>query len=83
MPNVVTLTMNPAIDLFTSVDCVEPLRKLRCTPGGRDPGGGGVNIARVVQRLGGAALAVYPAGGLVGQLLEQLVEREEIGRAHV
>lgn len=78
MPTVVTLTMNPAIDLFTSVDRVEPIRKLRCSAGGRDPGGGGVNVARVVQRLGGDAVAVYPAGGLVGQLLNQLVTREGV-----
>lgn len=79
MSNVATLTMNPAIDLFTSVDRVEPVRKLRCSAGGRDPGGGGVNVARVVQRLGGSAVALYPAGGLVGELLQQLVQREGVG----
>ena len=78
MPVIATLTMNPAIDLFTSVDHVEPVRKLRCSSVGRDPGGGGVNVARVVHRLGAQAVAVYPAGGIYGQLLHQLVEREGV-----
>jgi 6-phosphofructokinase 2 len=78
MPVVATLTMNPAIDLFTSVDRVEPGPKLRCHSQGRDPGGGGVNVARVVQRLGGSVVAIYPAGGLSGEVFQQLVRQEGV-----
>ncbi len=78
MSGVVTLTMNPAIDLSTSVDRVEPVRKLRCGPGRRDPGGGGINVARVATRLGCAVKAVYPAGGEVGRLLDRLVAAEGV-----
>lgn len=78
MPSVLTLTINPAIDVSTSVDRVEPVRKLRCAMGRRDPGGGGVNVARVACRLGAEAAAIYPAGGYFGQLLRQLVEREGV-----
>lgn len=78
MTLVVTLTLNPAIDVSTSTDRVAPTRKLRCAPGRRDPGGGGINVARVVRRLGADALAIYPAGGVTGHLLRQLVEREEV-----
>lgn len=78
MTLVVTLTLNPAIDVSTSTDRVEPTRKLRCTPGRRDPGGGGINVARVARRLGAEALAIYPAGGFTGRLLQQLVDREEV-----
>jgi len=70
--------MNPAIDLSTSVERVEPTRKLRCTALNRDPGGGGVNVARVVRRFGADVTAIYPAGGATGQLLRTLVEREGI-----
>ena len=52
MPEIVTLTINPAIDIFVNVDRVEPTRKLRCSPPKRDPGGGGINVARVAHRLG-------------------------------
>jgi 6-phosphofructokinase 2 len=78
MTSIVTVTANPAIDVSTSVDKLFAMHKLRCTVARRDPGGGGVNVARVVQRLGGDVAAVYLAGGLTGQLLRRLVEREGI-----
>jgi 6-phosphofructokinase 2 len=78
MSDVVTLTLNPAIDLSTSVDRVEPVRKLRCGPGRRDPGGGGVNVARAASRLGCDVTAVYPIGGEVGAMLRRLLDGEGI-----
>ena len=73
---VVTLTMNPALDLSTAVDEVVPFKKLRCGAMRRDPGGGGVNVARAIGRLGGDARAVYPVGGCVGEALAQLAAGE-------
>ena len=78
MPEIVTLTINPAVDIFINVDCVEPTRKLRCSPPKRDPGGGGINVARVAHRLGADVMAIYPIGGQIGKLLQRLVEREDI-----
>jgi 6-phosphofructokinase 2 len=78
MPKVVTLTMNPAIDVSTAVDRIEPVGKLRCASDSRDPGGGGINVARVVSRLGGSVLALYPAGGALGGLLQDLLKREGV-----
>jgi 6-phosphofructokinase 2 len=78
MALIVTLTPNPAIDISTSVDEVVPVRKLRCEAARRDPGGGGINVARVVQRLGADVTAIYPAGGATGELLRRLVERESV-----
>jgi 6-phosphofructokinase 2 len=78
MPQIVTLTMNPAVDLSTSVTRMAPFTKMRCAPGHRDPGGGGINVARVLNRLGIDATAIYPAGGATGQLLKTLVEREAV-----
>jgi 6-phosphofructokinase 2 len=76
MPNVVTLTMNPSVDVSSSVDRVVPIRKLRCTPAERDPGGGGINVARALRALGGESVAVYPAGGATGALLRRLLARD-------
>lgn len=76
--NIVTLTMNPAIDVSTSVERVEPTHKLRCELAHRDPGGGGINVARVLKRFGADVLAVYVAGGATGELLRKLVRREGI-----
>lgn len=78
MSKIVTLTMNPAVDVSTSADRVEPLRKLRCRMGRRDAGGGGLNVARVARRLGADVTAVYPVGGIVGQMLMELVDAEGI-----
>jgi len=72
----VTLTINPAVDIFVSVGHVEPTRKLRCSAPKRDPGGGGINVARVAHRLGGDVAAIYPIGGAIGRLLHRLMERE-------
>ena len=78
MSDIVTLTINPAIDIFVNVGRVEPTRKLRCSAPKRDPGGGGINVARVAQRLGADVTAIYPIGGQIGKLLQRLVEREGI-----
>src|SRR3974377_791597 len=78
MVETVTLTPNPAIDLATSVERIVPSRKLRCSAQRRDPGGGGVNVARVVKRFGGDVEALLPAGGLTGQLLRRLITKEGV-----
>ena len=76
MQPIVTLTMNPALDLSTSVDKVVSTHKLRCSGARFDPGGGGVNVARVIQRLGGRATALYAVGGPLGDLYRGLLESE-------
>jgi 6-phosphofructokinase 2 len=78
MPDIVTLTINPAVDIFVNVDHVESTRKLRCSAPKRDPGGGGINVARVAYRLGADVTAIYPIGGAIGKLLQRLLEREGI-----
>ena len=78
VPDIVTLTINPAIDIFVNVGRVEPTRKMRCSAPKRDPGGGGINVARVAHRLGGRVTAIFPTGGAIGKLLHRLVDREGI-----
>ncbi|MBC9881156.1 1-phosphofructokinase family hexose kinase [Bradyrhizobium sp. INPA01-394B] len=77
-PHIVTLTINPAVDISTSVGKMAPFTKMRCAEPHRDPGGGGINVARVLKRLGLDATAVYPAGGATGQTLTALIEREDV-----
>lgn len=64
--DILTLTMNPALDVSTSTDKVADTHKLRCAAAQYHPGGGGINVARVLQRLGSNCLALYPAGGMNG-----------------
>jgi len=78
MTDVVTVTLNPAIDLSAPVAKVEPVRKLRCGAPKSDPGGGGVNVARVLKRFGVDVTAVYPIGGFPGQTLLHLIEAEGV-----
>ncbi len=79
---IVTATPNPALDVSTSVDRVVAEHKLRCGPTRLDPGGGGINVSRVVRNLGGRSIAVYAVGGPTGQAYRELLEREGIvGRA--
>jgi len=76
--SIVTLTINPALDISTSTAHVVPEHKLRCGPSQMDPGGGGVNVARTIHSLGGQALAIYAAGGITGQTYQQLLETEGV-----
>jgi 6-phosphofructokinase 2 len=78
MSTIVTLTMNPALDIATSTDRVEPTHKLRCAPPRYDAGGGGINVARAVHALGGDAAAVFPAGGAAGEMINHLLKQEGV-----
>jgi 6-phosphofructokinase 2 len=78
MHKIVTITFNPCIDKSTSIDSLIPEKKLRCTPPKFEPGGGGLNVARAIKKLGGNALAIYPSGGYSGKFLQKLVNEEGI-----
>jgi len=76
MKTIVTMTLNPAIDKSASVDHVVAERKLYCKPPRFEPGGGGVNVSRAIKKLGGESLLLYPAGGLTGDRLKELLDQE-------
>lgn len=73
MARIATLTMNPALDVTTSVDRVRPTHKLRCGAPRYDPGGGGINVARMLHILGAETIAVFPSGGHTGARIETLL----------
>jgi 6-phosphofructokinase 2 len=70
---IVTLTLNPAIDGSAQAEVVRPIRKIRTSNERYFPGGGGINVARVVHELGGEALALYLSGGVPGPLFDALL----------
>ncbi len=78
MSKIITLTMSPAIDKSSSVAVVAGERKLRCAKPTHEPGGGGINVSRALIKLGGDALAIYPAGGPTGEMLKGFMAAENI-----
>jgi len=70
--------MNPAVDQSSTTKYVTDEKKIRCRNVRYDPGGGGINVSRVINILGGKTKAFYPAGGCMGDFLEELLEREHI-----
>ena len=78
MTDILTVTVNPAIDVASSAEAVVHTHKIRCRDVSRDPGGGGINVARVVSRFGGTCRALYPVGGPLGELLRRLVAQEDV-----
>lgn len=73
MRPIVTITLNPALDVSTRVDAVRAGPKLRCDAPRRDPGGGGINVSRVVAELEGSSLAFVALGGATGQAVEGML----------
>ncbi|SIT65656.1 6-phosphofructokinase [Ectothiorhodosinus mongolicus] len=75
---IVTLTLNPAVDASCVTDKVRPINKVRTREERYEPGGGGINVARVLNELDAGSFAVYLAGGRNGDVLEELIERHGV-----
>ena len=75
---ILTITLNPALDLTTGVDRVLPEVKLRCAAPRFDPGGGGINFSRAIRTMGGETTALVALGGTTGQRIADLLARTGI-----
>ena len=82
MTDILTITLNPALDVLTTIDKVSDTHKMRCGAVIKHPGGGGVNVARVMHRLGAKCVALYLAGGVTGERHHKLMNAEKV-RCHV
>lgn len=78
MDRIATLTFSPSLDSATTTPRIYPEGKLRCSAPRFEPGGGGINVARAIRRLGGNSLAIYPAGGATGEHLTGLLLAEGV-----
>jgi len=76
--SILTLTLNPALDMATEVAEIIPGHKLRCSEPQLDPGGGGLNVSRAIRALGGDSLALVAIGGLTGDRLAGLIRAEGV-----
>lgn len=72
---VATLTLNPSADISVEVGRWHPGEKLRAKVVRWDPGGGGINVARVMRALGLDCLAIHTSGGPEGDKLNHALDR--------
>ena len=72
MAHITTLTLNPSVDVLTTTAQVMDTHKLRCTAPQYHPGGGGINVARVVHRLGGSVQALWGAAAVCHPMHRQI-----------
>ncbi len=80
---ILTVTLNPALDLSTATDVVRAGPKLRCDIPRFDPGGGGINISRAIGILGGNTTALVALGGATGAQLAQLLQTENVATVQI
>lgn len=80
MPLILTLSLNPTIDVSSEAELVRPTHKTRTENEVFEPGGGGINVARVVCEFGADTLAVCLAGGASGSLLDDLLAQVGLPR---
>lgn len=76
--DIVTLTVNSALDKSTHFKGLVPEQKIRCDEPRYDAGGGGINVSKAISRLGGTSVAVFTSGGPTGKMLEDLIAKEHI-----
>ncbi|WP_238018026.1 1-phosphofructokinase family hexose kinase [Dactylosporangium sp. AC04546] len=70
---IVTVTLNPALDLTYTVDALVPQATNRVRTVAERPGGKGLNVASVLHALGEPVLATGLLGGPTGAHIEALV----------
>ena len=78
MTDILTITLNPAIDKTYVVNDLVPEHKLRCANPVVEAGGGGINVSKGLNILGTLSTAVFFAGGRNGEVLQEMLQRERI-----
>ncbi|MDB6178089.1 hexose kinase [Paracoccus sp. Z330] len=73
---ILTVTLNPALDLSTGADEVRPDLKLRCDKPVVDPGGGGINVSRAIKIMGGQSTAMVALGGATGARISEMLRTD-------
>ena len=73
-----TVTLNPSIDQYVIVDKVIRGDTVRAKKVRKDPGGKGINVSRVIVRLGGETKAFGFSGGNTGRMLKDFLDKEKV-----
>jgi 6-phosphofructokinase 2 len=75
---ILTVTLNPALDITSHVAELMPRQKLRCTEPIIHAGGGGVNVSRAILELDGQSRAFIALGGHTGARFEEQLRLSRI-----
>lgn len=78
MSKIITITFSPCVDKNFSAPAFVHSRKIHCSAPAFNAGGGGINVARALHRLGENAIAIFPEGGATGHLLQTMLEKENV-----
>lgn len=76
--DIVTLTINPALDKSANFSGLMPEQKIRCETPRYDAGGGGINVSKAIHRLNGESLCIFTSGGPIGIMLQECLAKEKI-----
>lgn len=80
MSGILCIGLNPSIDISCTAETVEPTHKIRTRDEKYDPGGGAINVARVIDILGGEPVLAYLSGGSTGAMFETLLKNHRISQ---
>lgn len=83
MKRILTIALNPAIDVSCDAEHVRPTLKTRTRNQRHYAGGGGANVARVIAELGGEVELLYLSGGVSGPLYDRLLDEYDIARHRI
>ena len=71
-----TVTLNPALDKTVEIPSFTIDSVNRITAMRTDPGGKGINVSKVISKLGGKSIAVGILGGGTGKSILSALERD-------
>ncbi|MCK1982740.1 MULTISPECIES: 1-phosphofructokinase [Peribacillus] len=73
-----TVTLNPSIDYLVEVESFQMGKVNRTSYDAKFPGGKGINVSRVLKRLGNSTTALGFIGGQSGEFVKRFLRQEEI-----
>ncbi|WP_273131096.1 1-phosphofructokinase [Metabacillus sp. HB246100] len=73
-----TVTLNPSVDYIVKLEAFKLGELNRTTSDSKFPGGKGINVSRVLKRLGVESNALGFIGGFTGKYVEEFLKEEKI-----
>ncbi len=78
-----TVTLNPSVDYIVRLEQLELGALNRMTEDSKFPGGKGINVSRVMKRLGVESKAIGFLGGFTGSFIEDFLTAENINHQFI